>query len=168
MSTYTWKNKDPSLVEQMKNAKNKLNWKSPTFSAGGFRWHLDVYPNGDRESAQGYVDVYLNLACLPPKVKSIQIGYELRLVEAYTFLNTNKTFDKDNMNWSWKAKQLQTNTIQNLTTLTFSAKVEIYGVFDHEDNDITNLYLGTDNEESKQSALEYAKQSDQKLIEARL
>eukprot|EP01083_Nonionella_stella_P179099 634743_1 len=168
MSTYTWKNKDPSLVEQMKNAKNKLNWKSPTFSAGGFRWHLDVYPNGDRESAQGYVDVYLNLACLPPKVKSIQIGYELCLIETGTVFKGNKTFEKEHINAGGFSKQLQTNTIQNLTTLTFSAKVEIYGVFDHEDNDITNLYVGTDNEESKQSALEYAKQSDQKLIEARL
>eukprot|EP01083_Nonionella_stella_P268579 908026_1 len=168
MSTYTWKITDPSLVKQMKNAKNTSNWISPTFSAGGFRWYLEVNPNGTRESSLGYVKVYLYLACLPPKVKSIQIGYELCLIETDTVHNGSKTFDKDNMNWGWFAKKLQTKKIQNLTTLTFSTKVDIYGVFDHEDNDITNLYVGTDNEESKHEALEYTKKSDQKLMESRL
>eukprot|EP01083_Nonionella_stella_P308143 1085954_1 len=93
---------------------------------------------------------------------------EFHLIETDTVNNGNESFHKDFMNCGWLAKQLQTKKIQNLTTLTFSAKINIYGVFDHEDNDITNLYVGTDNEESKQSALEYAKQSDQKLIEARL
>eukprot|EP01083_Nonionella_stella_P128901 390703_1 len=114
MSTYTWKVTDPSLVQQMKNAKNKAKWKSPTFSAGGFRVYLNVYPSGSIKSLVGYVNVYLNLACLPPKVKSIQIGYELRLIEADTVDTANTTFDKDNMNWGWKAKQLQTKKIQNL------------------------------------------------------
>eukprot|EP01083_Nonionella_stella_P256464 878992_1 len=166
MSTYTWKITDPSLVRQMKNAKNLSSWKSPPFSAGGFRWYLYVNPNGNRESLVGYVNVYLNLACLPPKVKSLQVGYELHLIEADTVCNVNQPFNKENMLWGWPAKQLQTNKIQNLTTLTFSAKIDIHGVFDHEANDITNLYVGTDNEESKHSALECAKKSDQKLIEA--
>eukprot|EP01083_Nonionella_stella_P080488 221231_1 len=140
MSTYTWKITDPSLVQQMKNAKNKSRWKSPIFSAGGFKWYLDVYPNGSRESSLGYVNVYLYLACLPPKVKSIQMAREFHLIETDTVNNGNESFHKDFMNCGWLAKQLQTKKIQNLTTLTFSAKVDIYGVFDHEDNDITNLY----------------------------
>eukprot|EP01083_Nonionella_stella_P308142 1085950_1 len=168
MSTYTWKITDTSLVQQMKNAKNKAKWNSSAFSAGGFRWYLEVNPNGTRESSLGYVKVYLYLACLPPKVKSIQIGYELCLIETGTVFKGNKTFEKEHINAGGFSKQLQTNTIQNLTTLTFSAKINIYGVFDHEDNDITNLYVGTDNEESKHSALECAKQSDHTLIDARL
>eukprot|EP01083_Nonionella_stella_P128899 390701_1 len=131
MSTYTWKITDPSLVRQMKNAKNLSSWKSPPFSAGGFRWYLVVYPNGCVEKWQGYVDLCLKIACLPPKVKSIQVGSELCLIDTDTIHNFNKTFDKDKMNWGWYAKQLQTNTIQNLTTLTFSAKVDLYGAFDH-------------------------------------
>eukprot|EP01083_Nonionella_stella_P179101 634752_1 len=168
MSTYTWKITDPSLVQQMKNAKNKSSWKSPTFSAGGFRWNLHVYPNGNKESLVGYVHPNLFLACLPPKVKSIHIGYQLCLIETDSIYNANKAFDKDNTNSGWLPKQLQTNKIQNLSTFTFSAKIDINGVFDHDDNDITNLYVGTDNEESKHEALEYTKKSDQKLMESRL
>eukprot|EP01083_Nonionella_stella_P162810 534889_1 len=58
--------------------------------------------------------------------------------------------------------------MQNLTTFTLSVKIDICGVYDHEDNDITSQYINTNNEESKQSPLQYAKQSDQKLLEVRL
>eukprot|EP01083_Nonionella_stella_P128898 390699_1 len=115
MSTYTWKITDPSLVRQMKNAKNLSSWKSPPFSAGGFRWYLVVYPNGCVEKWQGYVDLCLKIACLPPKVKSIQVGYELRVIETGTLNTQNKAFDKDNMILGWSPKQLQTNNIQNLS-----------------------------------------------------
>eukprot|EP01083_Nonionella_stella_P027016 74292_1 len=168
MSTYTWEITDPSLVQQMKNAKNKAQWTSSTFSGGGFRWYLDFRPNGHTNKYMGYAIIFLCLASLPPKVKSIQIRKEFRLIETDAGHSANSTYAKGTMSLGWQATQLQTKEIQNLTTLTFSTKVDIYGVFDHEDNDITNLYVGTDNEESKHSALECAKQSDHTLIDARL
>eukprot|EP01083_Nonionella_stella_P176759 619334_1 len=170
MTTYTWKITDPSLVQQMKNAKNESKWTSPTFSAGGFKWYLDVYPNGIDKSWKGYVDHFLFLAFLPPKVKSIRVRYELRLMETDSVdkhSGHSKSFDKSNMNWGWSRKLLH-NQIQNLRTLTFSAKVDVLGVIDHEDNDITSLYVCMDSEESKHSALEHAKQSELKLMVAQL
>eukprot|EP01083_Nonionella_stella_P072925 196843_1 len=144
MSTYTWKITDPSLVEQMKNAKNERGWTSPTFSASGFRWYCIVYPNGIRKSATGYVGLYLYLSFVPPKVKSISIGFELRLLETDTYFNANRSFDKDNTAFGWTVKRVAIKHIQHLSTLTFTTKVDVHGAIDHEDNDITNWYISTD------------------------
>eukprot|EP01083_Nonionella_stella_P167052 560457_1 len=150
MSTYTWKITDPSLVRSMKNAKNGAKWKSPVFSIGGFRWYLKVYPNGNESASNGYVSLYLHLAFLPPKAKSLSIGQESRLIETDTMYSVGgATYDKDHMSWG-SPKTLKTENIQNLTTLTFSVKVDVYGVIDHEDNDVTNQYINTNDEESKQ------------------
>eukprot|EP01083_Nonionella_stella_P167054 560460_1 len=149
MSTYTWKITDPSLVRSMKNAKNGAKWKSPVFSIGGFRWYLAVWPNGSRAVDNGYVRLFLYLAFLPPKVKSITVRRELRLIETDTRYNGDRTYEKGHMNGG-KTKILKTENIQNLITLTFSVKIDVYGVIDHEDNDVTNQYINTNDEESKQ------------------
>eukprot|EP01083_Nonionella_stella_P183380 662534_1 len=169
MSTYTWKITDPSLVRQMKNAKMKAHWSSPMFSGGGFRWYLDFYPNGDRNERIGYAIIFMRLTFLPPKVKSIQIAKELRLIETNTVSTASvDTYEKVHMTWGWKPTQLQTKEIQNLTTFTFSAKINVCGVYDHEDNDLSNQYINTNIDESKQSPLQYTKKSDHKLLEVRL
>eukprot|EP01083_Nonionella_stella_P147006 463116_1 len=175
MSTYTWKITDPSLVRQIKNAKNNARWSSPMFSSCGFRWYLDFTPNSSRNTNKShdfkrikYAIIFLCLASLPPKVKSIQIRKELRLIETNSVANSSNTFEKDNTSWGWSVTQLKTKEIQDLTTLTLSAKIDICGVYDHEDNDITNQYINTNNEESKHSPLQCAKQCDQKLLEVRL
>eukprot|EP01083_Nonionella_stella_P175571 611812_1 len=148
----------------MKNVKLEDKWKSPIFSIGGFRWVFSVYPNGHHNDANGYMSVVLYLAFLPPKVKSIQVEKELRVIESDTVFSSNNRYEKSKMNWAWPFKILKTENIQNFTTFTFSVKIDVCGVVDHDDNDITNQYIGTNDEESKHSA----KQSDQKLIEARL
>eukprot|EP01083_Nonionella_stella_P151616 484673_1 len=173
MSTYTWKITDPSVVRSMKNAKNGAKWTSPMFSIDGFRWRLEVYPNGHRNRSKknnsiGSAKLFLGLTFLPPKVKSVQIGKELRLIETDTKRISDSTYSKDDMCWGWKTKTLETEKLLNLTTLTFSVTIEVCGVIDNEDNDISNQYINTNNEESKHSALQSGNQSDQKLFEARL
>eukprot|EP01083_Nonionella_stella_P226791 805102_1 len=168
MSTYTWEITDPSLVRRMKNAKNTDQWSSPIFSGGGFRWYMDFSPNGNTNTLMGCALIFLRLASLPPKVKSIQIGKELCLIETNSVAASSNTFTKKNTSWGWTEDHLQTKEIQNLTAFTFSVKIDLCGVYDHEDNDITNQYINTNNEESKHSPLQCAKQCDQKLLEVRL
>eukprot|EP01083_Nonionella_stella_P032353 88548_1 len=160
MSTYTWKITDPSLVRSMKHAKNGSQWRSPIFAIGGFRWYLKVYPNGNQKDNNGYVELYLFLAFLPPKVKSLQIEQKLRLIETDTINSTTKTCKEGDMNCGWPFKTLETKKLEYLTTFTFSAEIKVYGVFDHEDNDVTNEYINTNNEESKHSPSQSVKQSD--------
>eukprot|EP01083_Nonionella_stella_P016792 46878_1 len=168
MSTYTWKITDPSLVRSMKNAKTGSIWKSPIFSIGGFKWNLVVHPNGNDNKSNGYLKLFLGLAFLPAKVKSVAIGKELRLIETDTMRSANSTYEKDHLTLGWKTTTLKTEKLQNLTTLSFSTKIDIHCVIDNEDNDITNQFININDEESKHPPLQYAKQSDQKLIEARL
>eukprot|EP01083_Nonionella_stella_P032351 88544_1 len=160
MSTYTWKITDPSLVRSMKDAKNGYKWKSPIFSIGGFRWYLDLYPNGRNKDDNGYVQSYLFLAFLPPKVQSVAIGQEFHLIETDSFTTVNDTYKEGDMNCGWPFKTLETKKLEYLTTFTFSAEIKVYGVFDHEDNDVTNEYINTNNEESKHSPSQSVKQSD--------
>eukprot|EP01083_Nonionella_stella_P226790 805101_1 len=144
------------------------NWASPMFSGGGFRWYLDFSPNGSTNMLAGYAHMFLRLAALPPKVKSMQIGRELRLIETNTVANATITYEKERMSCGWFETQLQTKKLQNLTTITLSVKIDVCGVYDHEDNDITNQYINTNNEESKESPLQYTKKCDHKLLEVRL
>eukprot|EP01083_Nonionella_stella_P123770 373142_1 len=92
MSTYTWKITDPSLVQSMKNAKIGAEWKSPRFSIGGFSWYLELCPNGYSNDDKGHVQLFLGLAFLPPKVKSLRIGKEFRLIETDTIYNRDSTY----------------------------------------------------------------------------
>eukprot|EP01083_Nonionella_stella_P270394 915604_1 len=165
MSTFTWKI-DSSLMLSMKNAMTTSEWKSPAFSIGGFRWHLNVYPNGKNSNSNGYVSLYLNLAFLPPKVQSLSIRQELCLIETDAMRSLEHTYHKGSMMWG-NSKTLETESLQHLTTLTFTAKIDVDGVLDHEDNDITNQYISVNNESSKHSSLQSAKRSDQTLIETR-
>eukprot|EP01083_Nonionella_stella_P032352 88547_1 len=110
MSTYTWKITDPSLVRSMKNAKFKSYWKSPVFSFGGFKWYLNVYPNGNKRNSNGYVELFLQLAFLPPKVKALQIQQKLRLVETDTIKSSTDTYEKGDMGWGLTI--LQTEKLQ--------------------------------------------------------
>eukprot|EP01083_Nonionella_stella_P145379 455362_1 len=108
MSTYTWKLTDPSLVRHIKNAKNKSEWSSPTFSGGGFRWYLDFRPNRHTNKSMGYAVIFLCLASLPPKVKSVQVRKELHLIETNSVANKSNAFEKGHMSWGWNPTQLQT------------------------------------------------------------
>eukprot|EP01083_Nonionella_stella_P272331 923403_1 len=106
MSTYTWKMTDPSLIRSMKHAKNGSQCKSPIFSIGGFRWYLDVFPNGHKKDNNGYVELFLQLAFLPPKVKALQIQQKLRLVETDTIKSDTDTYEKGDMNMGWGLTRL--------------------------------------------------------------
>eukprot|EP01084_Bolivina_argentea_P107178 191653_1 len=160
--TYKWQITDQSMVQQMKNAQNQDVWTSPIFSVCGFRWKLQVFPNGDIQKTKGNVNFYVMLTCLPPKVKSISIAFSFGLIEAGKIQHSTSTYTKQNMAFGWAKKQLQTVKLQNLNTFTFAAKIELAGVFDKNDNDITNQYIS--HEESKQNQ----SQEQQQLVEARL
>eukprot|EP01084_Bolivina_argentea_P069397 126276_1 len=103
--TYQWQITDPSMVQQMKNAKNTKRWCSPIFSASGFRWKLDVCPNGNLVDNKGCVNFFLRLVFLPPKVKSIVVAFTYGLLELERTANTTQTYDKKNVSYGWHSDQ---------------------------------------------------------------
>eukprot|EP01084_Bolivina_argentea_P069394 126272_1 len=103
--TYKWQITDASMIKQMKNAKNEDEWSSSLFSACGFRWKLDVFPNGINTDNKGYVNFFLTLAFVPPKVKSIVVSFKYGLIEIDQISNSTSTYNKQNMCYGWGRDQ---------------------------------------------------------------
>ena len=139
-SSYTWKISDPLTLNEMKSAKNEDEWKSDVFSAEGFRWYLCVCPNGNSPANAGYVSFYLNLALLPPKIKQIHVRFELILSETETKAVPDIAFNVDSMDWGLHRYTLRNGTIQKSDELTFCVNIQLYGIIDKDDNDITSKY----------------------------
>eukprot|EP01084_Bolivina_argentea_P031277 57885_1 len=158
--TYKWEITDPSTIKQMKNAKNLKGWTSPMFTVCGFRWNFQVYPNGQITDNKGYINFYVALAFLPPKVKSVVVVETYGLLEVDEITNATNKYEEECMSWGWYSDQLATVKVRNLNKLTFVVKMELAGVFDKNDNDITNQYIS--HEEAKQNQ----SQEQQQLVEA--
>ena len=176
MSTFMWKITDPSMVKKMKNAQNERSWLSPMFSACGLRWRLKTYPNGHDIEGKGFCGLYLYLLSLPHKISTVVVSSKLSLNETNTIYHGNQCFNPGiSMNWGWTRYQLRTSEMQNLNTFTFTVSIEILGVFDTANNDITrqfiqSQFIPTHNEETKQSELESQSNvvsQEQQLMEVR-
>ena len=137
---YIWQISDPSLLEALKTAMVGEQWKSPCFSMLGFKWFLNVYPKGSCSQMEGHVNLYLNLLLLPPKIKLMRIGLHFSLVEVDTAKDINEPWNEDNMDWGW-GKQLQSEQIKDCDSLTFMVSAEMYGLFDKDDEEITDHYV---------------------------
>eukprot|EP01084_Bolivina_argentea_P002133 3927_1 len=130
--TYKWQITDPSMLKQMKNAKNMDEWTSPIFSACSFRWRLEVLPNGYNEATEGSTNFFVRLVFLPPKVQSIVVALKYGLLEVRQITNSTKKYDKP-LSYGWHSNLLPAVKLKNLNTLTFVAKIELVAVFDKND-----------------------------------
>eukprot|EP01083_Nonionella_stella_P216357 777828_1 len=144
--SYTWNIADPTLITQIKAAKQGQRFKSPLFSMFNFRWFLELYPNGSSADLVGKTDIFLTLVTLSPKVKSITINRKYTLVELDASCNAyTETLTHDDMySASWVEGTLKTQDLQKCTQFTFKVDVELHAVFDKDDNDITSRYLQQD------------------------
>eukprot|EP01083_Nonionella_stella_P216355 777822_1 len=140
--SYTWNIADPTLITQIKAAKQGQRFKSPLFSMFNFRWFLELYPNGSSADLVGKTDIFLTLVTLSPKVKSIMIERKYTLTELDKRGEFTETLTHDDMySASWVEGTLKTQDLQKCTQFTFKVDVELHAVFDKDDNDITNRYL---------------------------
>ena len=143
MTSYSWNITDPALVKKIKNASNKESWDSPTFSLHGFRWHLQIWPNGPGK--EGITNSFLCLASLPPKVQQVQVNYEVRIKEMDFVFGHTYIFSKDTKAAPCLPNEKTTfEQLQKHDHLTMTASIDLVAVYDKEDNDITAKYLQHD------------------------
>ena len=137
-SSFTWKITDLLMLKAIKATTECQYWKSDVFTADGFKWYLDVsvYPNR-------YINLFLNLALIPPKIKQITARYKMTLNETQTTYRNNCVFNEDHMHYGWDAydQRLSIANIQDCDELTFGVKIEINGVIDENDDDVTDKYI---------------------------
>merc|ERR1712176_422857 len=81
MGSYTWKITDPSLLQQIKSAKPGNEFKSDKFSLFGFKWYLELNPNGINHSRKGNVSIFLYLMASSPKIHSLTFKRKCTLIE---------------------------------------------------------------------------------------
>merc|ERR1719203_888388 len=105
-SPFKWKIAADTLSD-MKSTEVGKEWMSPTFRLGGFTWYMKLYPNGNRESHKGFVAIYLYLAVLPPKLKSVSTRY-----------TGSKPFNNDHDNWGWGQITLSTEKFKQCPQFT--------------------------------------------------
>ena len=117
--------------------------------AEGFKWYLEVYPNGCIPEDAGDVDLFLCLALLPPNIQRIYVRYKLNVAETRAKHIADKSFGTDYMCWGWPANKLNNSSIQKYKQLTFGVEIQVYGVFDKNDNDVTDKYINIDNNDTK-------------------
>eukprot|EP01083_Nonionella_stella_P123908 373707_1 len=143
--SYTWNITDPTLITQIKTAKPGTSFKSPVFSLLNLRWLLEVCPNGQNAKSSGTASIFLTLLALSDKVKSIRINRKYTLAELDVLHDSNKTLTHEHMACaSWPKVTVKTQDLQKCTQFTFKVDVDLYAVFDKDDNDITNRYLQTE------------------------
>jgi len=136
--SFEWTITDEATLQEMRSAPFKQQFKSSVFSAFGVRWYLQVHPNGHNE--QGYVDLYLNLPSLPPKVRAIEIAQTLRCVETDSKHDRTVNFDKS-MGAGWSGHVLTTSAMQACESLTYAVNMELIAVYDVDGDDVTGAYL---------------------------
>eukprot|EP01083_Nonionella_stella_P179696 638793_1 len=140
--SYTWNIVDPTLITQIKAAKQGQRFKSPIFSMFNFRWFLELYPNGSSTNRIGKTQMFLELVALSDKVKSLRINRKYTFAELDVLLDSSRTLSHKQMGCaSWPVGTVKTQDLQKCTQFTFKVDVELYVVFDKDDNDITNRYL---------------------------
>eukprot|EP01084_Bolivina_argentea_P036048 66723_1 len=146
MTSYTWKVTDATLLNKIKSAANKDLFSSPSFTICNLRWYLELYPNGTDESSKGCCNLFLYLIMLPKKVSKIIFRRRLKHQETDTLSNIQTSFKEGDTSTGWSDSKLKTNKIQKYNTLTFSVDIQILGIFDQDENDITNQYLSKNDE----------------------
>merc|ERR1719445_469579 len=140
-SLFKWKLHDSETVKELRAADVGKEWMSPTFRMGGFTWYMKLYPNGNGEPHKGYVAIYLYLAVLPPKLKSVSTRYTIEIPEAEAGNTGAKPFNGDHDNWGWGQITLPTEDFKKCEQITVTVKMDILGVFDRDEKDITDEHM---------------------------
>jgi len=64
-------------MQQVKSAKVGRWFRSQTFTAFGHQWYLKLFPSGVKQESIGETQLFLFVAALSPKVRSLRIRYKL-------------------------------------------------------------------------------------------
>eukprot|EP01083_Nonionella_stella_P011349 32260_1 len=132
---YTWKIDDGELVGAIKSAASGCDgYKSDVFMLHGFRWLMEIYPNGNTPESKGSFKWYLNLLSLSSTIQRVSFYYELSLEETGTKRKSATWFDHTSYSDGWLHSHLKTEDIQKAMSFTFDLTMRIFDVFDAKGN----------------------------------
>ena len=137
LGTYQWVINDVNLIKQLKEAQHSEFFRSPLFSMHGFKFFMQITPNGANPSDEGNFGCFLYVASLPPNISKITLIYELLLLETDTLdcYATQATPNRTTCGWF---RNLKFRDILNMNKFTFDLKLGIIDIYD-ENGNITTL-----------------------------
>lgn len=112
-------------------------WRSSVIRMLGFEWVFEFRPNCD---GHGTAVMTLHLQEMPPDVLRIFMKQHDRLMETNTVCERTSYYDRDHLVWGWPLGTLKTESIEHLSTLSFSTEITLISVYGADGNEITNRY----------------------------
>eukprot|EP01084_Bolivina_argentea_P263093 445178_1 len=127
---------------------------SKIFILYGLKWCLTIFPNGDEQSSEGFVQFYIDLISISPNITTTAFNYNIELLETNTIYNTTPIFtfhDEDRSSW-WPEKCLNIDRIKQVKQLTFKLNLNILALYKKDGTVVTHKELNTkhvDNDDEK-------------------
>eukprot|EP01084_Bolivina_argentea_P118177 209733_1 len=87
-SSYQWNITNPSLIKQIKNAKNGKQFVSEIFELCTLNWRIEINPNGCAKERAGSFDVFLKLMSISSKWKNLTINRTIESPETSSSFTT--------------------------------------------------------------------------------
>jgi len=143
----TWCIVDESLLQQIKSAKVRSYFFTPTFEVFGHKWLLEFFPNGQDEKASGSPLIFLYTPSLSPKIKAMRVSRKLTFVEGDVSHVSDSTLTPEKTwvsSWGPDAASFKTCDLAKHNHLTFRVEIDLYGVFDEHGNDILSRFKDDD------------------------
>eukprot|EP01083_Nonionella_stella_P057459 150831_1 len=134
---YTWRVDGVDRLKMVCDAENGAFVMSDVFEMHGFKWRMQICPNGSTPKRKGIFNWYFMMISLPPKIAKVSLFYRIVLLE-------NDTSDDDLIEmhskatlWGWGQKKLKFEQMKHLLQsqkekqqMTFAFEVKIVDIFD--------------------------------------
>jgi len=131
---------DASELQQMHCARFEQSFRSPVFTAFGCEWYLRLFPNGKTQAKS--VELFLCLKC-HEDIERIAVKFTLQCLESATKTETTHAFNRKNRSLGWPNHTLSSAQFHKCTAdkCTFVANLEIAGIYDANDESMTDLFM---------------------------
>eukprot|EP01084_Bolivina_argentea_P263091 445176_1 len=118
-------------------------FKSPIFNIGNLKFCLVVYPNGNKQQTEGFVQFFMHLVSLSPKIEKVSFNYKIELIETCTQLDRTTVFTFEHRSEGWPKGYVNTDLIKHLKQLTFKLDLKIFDIFQSDGTLVTENELKT-------------------------
>ena len=138
---YKWYIDDNKLMKKIKKSKQFESFSSEIFIINGFKFMIQICPNGSHLDNKGKFEWFLCLVSIPPSISKVSVIYEVELEELGVKDNYRMELSLKCTSYGWGTKKLKFNEISKLKQLTFKLKVGIIDVYDENGETVTNKYI---------------------------
>lgn len=139
-SIYEWKVTDSNQLENIKHAVPGQSF-NHHFKLHKLDWFLKFYPNGTKQSKQGNVFLLLYLRSTP-EIFKMSATCKVWLSELDKGREHYKDFNDKNKYTGWRSGLVKTAEIAPLKQLTFQVTIQIFEIYDKDQQNVTNKYIG--------------------------